>query len=181
MAALLAPALAAAQHRASVQYDPAAAETRYIHNYRVAVNDVAGHVVRIYELRRSFRHGPPVFSHVRALQMLEQGYTDTVDENGDEHARITYFLEDGNTIHGEYRGAVQSFRWPDGTRHFDHAGTIALTGGSGRFSRIRGSINVRFVLDPGAESSQGKSEGEYWFEEQASDQGHSPGLHATRH
>ena len=41
---------------------------------------------------------------------------------------------------------------------------LVLTGGTGRFAALRGHVQVRYTLDPGAESSQGTSAGEYWFE-----------------
>jgi len=43
-------------------------------------------------------------------------------------------------------------------------GTIELTGGTGRFEAIRGSVTVWQALDPGADSTQGEARGEYWFE-----------------
>jgi hypothetical protein len=41
---------------------------------------------------------------------------------------------------------------------------IELTGGTGRFAALRGKVEVTYYLDPGAESSQGESSGQYWFE-----------------
>jgi hypothetical protein len=158
------PALAAAQERREIAYDAANAQVRVVQSTRVAVGDVAEHALRLYEVRRTFTGRAPVFDGTRATQMWEQGVADTVDHNGSESAYITFVLEDDNRVFGRYAGSVQSYRWPDGSRHYDHVGVITLTGGSGRFASLRGTIRVRAAVDPGADSSQIESKGSYWLE-----------------
>ena len=50
-----------AQDRQSISYDAAAAETKYSANYRVTVGDVPDHILRVFELRRTFAGRPPTF------------------------------------------------------------------------------------------------------------------------
>ena len=165
IAALLAySALAAAQERQEIAYDAASAQARIVQSTRIAVGDAAEHALRIYDLRRTFTVRAPVFDGVRATQMWEQGVADTVDHNGNESAYVTFVMEDGSRVFGRYAGVVQSHRWPDGSRHYDHVGAITLTGGSGRFARLRGTIWVRAAVDPGADSNQIESKGTYWLE-----------------
>jgi len=163
-AALGLPTLAPAQQKQELAYDAAAAQVRYVQNTRLSVSDVPEHVLRIYDLRRTFTRRPPLFEGVGASEMWEQGVSDTVDQNGTETAYVTYLLQDGNKVFGRYAGVVQSFRWPDGSRHYDHVGTITLTGGTGAFARLRGAIRVRAGVDPGADSNQIDSKGVYWLE-----------------
>jgi hypothetical protein len=162
-ALLCLPVLVAAQQKQPLIYDAGAAQTRTVHDQRIAVDDVPDHVLRFYDVRRAFTGRAPVFDGVRAIEMWEQGVADTVDRNGSESAYITYVLENGEKVLGRYAGVVQSFRWPDGSRHYDHVGSITLTGGSGRFAGMRGLIRVRAAVDPGADSNQIESKGEYWF------------------
>jgi len=154
-----------AQDRQSVSYDAAAAETKYSANYRVTVGDVPDHILRIFELHRTFVRHPPIFQGVTAKEMWERGSADTIDQNGSESSYVTYLLEDGNKVFGRYSGAIKSFRWPDGSRHFDVQGVIALNGGTGSFACLRGTVRVRASLDPGADSNQIESKGEYWMEQ----------------
>jgi hypothetical protein len=156
---------ALAQDRQAISYDAATAETKYSANYRVIVGDVPEHVLRVFELHRVFAHRPPVFRGVTAKQMWERGSADTIDQNGSESAYVTYLLEDSNKVFGRYAGTITSFRWPDGSRHYDVLGVIVLNGGTGPFSGIRGTIRIRASVDPGADSNQIESKGEYWFED----------------
>jgi hypothetical protein len=155
---------AIAQDRQSISYDVAAAETKYSANYRVTVGDVPEHLLRVFELRRTFARRPPIFQGVTAKEMWERGSADTIDQNGSESSYVTYLLEDGSKVFGRYTGIITSFRWPDGSRHFDVLGVIALNGGTGSFACLRGTVRVRASLDPGADSNQIESKGEYWME-----------------
>jgi hypothetical protein len=150
--------------RYPLSYDAAAADVATIRQYQVEVDDVSRHVLRLYDLQRVFTRRPPMFDGVAATQMRERGTADLIDQNGTESAYVTYLLADGNHVFGRYVGTVRSSRWPDGSWHHEIRGRIELTGGSGPFRRLRGSVDVRYVLDPGAESSQGASAGEYWLE-----------------
>ena len=147
-----------------LSYDAAAAATATVKRYEVEVGDLPRHVLRLLDTRRVFARRPPVFDGVRATEMHERGTADLVDQSGSEFAYVTYLLEDGNRVFGRYTGTVRSARWPDGSWHHDIRGRIELTGGTGRFEALRGRVEVRYALDPGAESSQGESAGEYWFE-----------------
>jgi len=154
----------AAAGQQPIAYDLGAATTRYVREYRLEVDDVPRHELRLYDLKREFARSAPVFDGVRAAQSREQGAADLVDQNGTESGYVIYVLEDGNRVFGQYRGAVQTRRWPDGSRHYDVRGTIELTGGTGRFEGIKGDLRVWQALDPGADSNQGAVEGIYWFE-----------------
>lgn len=153
-------AAARAESVHAVSYDPTAVRTRVIHDYRVTLQDAPAHLQRLYDLRQTFTGRAPAFAGVRAIEMLQQGVADTVDENGTETGYVTFLLEDGNRIFGRYAGTRKSHRWPDGSRHFDVEGDIELTGGDGAFAGARGKIHVRQTLDPGADSNQGEARGE---------------------
>jgi hypothetical protein len=164
LAVTLGQAGAAEPARQPLSYDAAAAQTAVVKRYEIEAGDVPRHVLRLLDVRRVFRRRPPVFDGVAATEMRERGTADLVDQSGTESAYVTYLLEDGNRVFGRYSGTLRSARWPDGSWHHEVQGRIELTGGTGRFERLRGQVQVGYVLDPGAESSQGESAGEYWFE-----------------
>jgi hypothetical protein len=149
-------------HRA-LSYD-LAAEASYAKRLRVEVGDVPQHVLEVYSRSRVFARQPPLFDGVRAGECREQGVFDLVDQSGTESGYVTFVLEDGSRVLGRYNGILAARRWPDGSRHYDVRGTLELTGGSGRFGKIRGQLRIWQALDPGADSSQGQAEGQYWFE-----------------
>jgi len=165
VAAVIAVAAAARADapRAGLTYD-LSAEPRYVKRYRVEVGDVPRHSLEVYSRQRVFALQPPVFEGVRVVECEEQGVFDLVDHSGTESGYVTFMLEDGSRVLGRYSGTLAARLWPDGSRHYDIRGTLELTGGSGRFDKIRGQLSIWQALDPGADSAQGRAEGEYWVE-----------------
>jgi hypothetical protein len=157
-------AQAAEPERHPLAYGLDAGAASYVRQYRVEVGDVPRHELRVFDLTRKFTRATPVIDGVRVVESRERGVADLVDQDGSESAYVIYLLEDGNRVFGRYSGTVKTRRWPDGSRHYDVDGLIELTGGTGRFEAIRGSVTVWQALDPGADSSQGAAQGEYWFE-----------------
>jgi len=164
LAWLLPVVTVAADGRHSVAFDLGSAAIQYHRQYRLPVDDRPKHVLRIYDLSRQIMPGSFNLGSVAVTTIREWGSSDLVDENGTESAYVLFVLEDGNRVFGRYRGTVQTRRWPDGSRHYDIRGAIDLTGGTGALGHIRGTISTWQALDPGADSSQGRAEGEYWFE-----------------
>jgi hypothetical protein len=164
LAWLLPVAAAAADGRHSVAFDLGSAAIHYHKQYRLPVDDQPKHTLRIYDLSREFAPGSFNLGSVAVTTIREWGSSDLVDENGTDSAYVMFVLADGSRVVGRYRGTVGTRRWPDGSRHYDIRGAIDLTGGTGAFEHIRGTINTWQALDPGADSSQGRAEGEYWFE-----------------
>ncbi len=162
-AAVLLPVVAAAQVRTSIAYDAARAELRTVQNLRLQLDDLPGHELRLFDRRRTFRPADaPSIEGVRVVEIWEQGTADLVDQSGSESAYVTFVLADGNRLFGRYAAGTRATRWPDGSRHYDVVGTITLTAGTGAFARVRGLITVRAAIDPGADSNQIESRGEYW-------------------
>jgi len=158
------PAVTAAGDRHAIAFDLGSAAIHYHKQYRLLVDDTPKHALRIYDLSREFAAGSFTLGSVAVTTMREWGTSDLTDENGTESAYVMFVLEDGNRVFGRYRGTVETRRWPDGSRHYDIRGTIDVTGGTGAFQHIRGTIRTWLALDPGADSRQGRAEGEFEFE-----------------
>lgn len=151
------------EHRV-LSYDPAADTAQTLRQYQLDVDDAPAHALRIYEVKRVYVRQPPEFAGVRATESLEHGIADLVDQAGTEVGYVIFSLEGGERVFGRYRGSIATQRWPDGSRHYDIRRSIELTGGTGAFARVRGAIRMWEARDPGADSSQGGAEGEYWLE-----------------
>jgi hypothetical protein len=160
---LVSAANAAGSERHALAYDLGAADASYVKRYRVEVGDVRHHTLEVFVRKRIFTRNAPAFAGVRASEAHEHGVADLVDQSGTESAYVTFLMEDGSRALGRYEGTIESRRWPDGSRHYDVRGTIELTGGNERFVHLRGRVRLWQAIDPGADSSQGGAEGEYWF------------------
>ncbi len=73
-------------------------------------------------------------------------------------------LENGDRIFSHYDGTSQSTVNPDGSKRNVVAATHRLTGGTGRFAKIRGLMRVTTIVDFKAGQNEQTGEGEYWME-----------------
>ena len=85
---LLPVATAAADGRHSVAFDLGSAAIRYHKQYRLPVDDVPKHTLRIYDLSREFAPGSFNLGSVAVTTIREWGSSDLVDENGTESAYV---------------------------------------------------------------------------------------------
>jgi hypothetical protein len=76
-------------------------------------------------------------------------------------------MEDGNKISGEYTGTSETQATSTGSRRGTHHGIARISGGTGRFAKIRGQMvdTAEFDTDPNSGYNRVSSKGEYWFVE----------------
>jgi hypothetical protein len=158
------PGVTAAQERKTIAYRSEAAHSKFVQQHTIDVGDVPGHQVRIYEHHRTFPSNPPMFSGVRVLEVWNRAFSDYTALNGHAWGYSQYMLEGGDKIFARYDGTTQTTIGADGSKKTTFAGIISLTGGTGKFRGIRGTIRTTSVFDPKANVSETQDEGEYWIE-----------------
>jgi hypothetical protein len=154
----------AAQQRTKVVYQVSAAETKYTQQHSIAVGDVPGHDIRIYEIQRTLKEGPMI-EGVRAKETWSRGYSDYVEMNGTSMTYGVMVMENGDKIFTHNDLVSQSTeKNPDGS--FKSAATVTgrLTGGTGKFLGIRGISRTKVVSDIKAGTNAQQTELEYWME-----------------
>ena len=93
-----------------------------------------------------------------------RGYSDYVNVNGRAWGYSVLLLEGGDKIFCQWDGASQTIVIADGSRKSTYTGTLRLTGGTGKFQGIRGTLRSVFRFDPKEGLNEGQNEGEYWLE-----------------
>ena len=73
-------------------------------------------------------------------------------------------LESGDKIFSRFETLVQTVVESDGSRKATYTTVTTLTGGTGKFSTIRGTLRGVGTTDFKSGLSGVKTEGEYWFE-----------------
>jgi hypothetical protein len=155
---------AAAQERCKISWEVPAANSTYTQQHALDVGDVAGHQVRIYELKRTF---PDDTRNCEGLKLVEEwtrGYSDYTDRNGRVWGYRVITLENGDKIFAEFSGVSQTTTGAEGSRRSVATSVVTYTGGTGRYLGIRGIQRDSIVFDPEKNLNQAQSEAEYWFE-----------------
>jgi hypothetical protein len=155
-----------AQDKHPISWTSPAGSSRYTQQHVIDVGDVPGHQVRIFELYTGPSASAPSFDGAKVVESWTRGMTDYTNLNGPGFIYGHYVLSDGNKIYWRLNGLAQSTANADGSRRTTFTGVITLTGGTGKFKSVRGTIRAAGVFDP---SRQGSNEtefsGEYWMEE----------------
>jgi len=155
---------ATAQERCRMSWEVPAANTTYTQQHALDVGDVAGHQVRIYELRRTFPDGTRTCEGIKLVEEWTRGYSDYTDRNGRVWGYRVITLENGDKIFAEFSGVSQTSGGSEGARRSVATSVATYTGGTGRYQGIRGIQRDSIAFDPGKNVNQARSEAEYWFE-----------------
>ena len=153
-----------AQDKRTISWKTSGEQTQFTQQHTIDVGDVPGHQIRILELHRTFPANPPVFEGVKVVEDWTRGYSDYVNVNGRAWGYSVLLLEGGDKIFCQWDGASQTIVIADGSRKSTYTGTLRLTGGTGKFQGIRGTLRSVFAFDLKAGLNEGQNEGEYWLE-----------------
>jgi hypothetical protein len=157
--ALCTTGIAAAQEKQRVSFKTGLEETKYTQQLFIDAGDVPGHQIRVFELHYTFPSNPPVI--INGMKLTEawgRGTTDYTDGNGPGIAYFVYVLENGEKFFARLNLIAQRSCKSTGT----NVGT--LTGGTGKFSGIRGVVRQLVTFDPKAGFNEAQWDIEYSIE-----------------
>ncbi len=153
-----------AQQKQKVTYQVSAENSKYVQQQVIDVGDMPGHQVRIYEIQRTFPKDGPKFEGVRLVETWSRGFSDYIDLNGPSTVYSVYVLENGDKFFGRVdlisrAGAAVA----DGSRKSTATVTGVITGGTGKFLGMRGTIRSSVAADIKAGVNATQTEVEYWM------------------
>ena len=150
---------ALAQQKQKTSYKVPAENTKYTQQLTIPVGDIPGHEIRISEIHRTFPTNAPTIDGIRLKEILSQNSTDWIDLNGPTNTYNTYVLENGDRFFSRTSTLGQN---TGGKRANTTVG--AITGGTGKFTGMKGTIRGSSTSDPRAGLNETQVEIEYWFE-----------------
>lgn len=159
------PVTAHCQQLHKIVYERPADSTEYTQQMRINVGDVPGHQVRVYELKATYKDDSVNFLGVPVVEEWNRGFSDYTNTNGRHSGYCLFVMRNGDKIHCRLEGTTHSASNTQGSQTVTYAGITTLTGGTGRFQGIRGTLRYSGFYDPIADRSGDKSEGEYWLGE----------------
>jgi len=151
---------AAAQQKQKVSIKSLAANTKYTQQHVIDVGDAANHQVRVYEILRQYPSDAPVINSVKVKEWWTRGLSDYTDNSGSGTTYGVFMMENGDKFF--VRSSLVAQSQGDGKLNAVTSGTV--TGGTGKFSGMKGILSTSNKADPKAGMNEAQTELEYWFD-----------------
>jgi hypothetical protein len=157
-----------AQEKQKLSWSARPENTKYPVQHQLEVPDVPGHVMRMFEIQRTFPEAPPTVEGLEVVEEVARGISDYIAGTGRAWGYSFWRLENGDLMFSEWQNTTQTVVNPDGSRRSTFLGTYSTTGGTGKLRGIKGlgrySGLVEFTAAGMATRNELSAEGEYWFE-----------------
>jgi hypothetical protein len=126
-----------AQQKQQVSFNSSAENNKITQSQNVEVGDVPNHIVRVFEVRRTYPGNAPVINGVKLVESWDRGTLDLIDGNGPNTSSYTeYVMENGDRFFARTNGVTQS-----GAGKLTATNVGPITGGTGRFAAIQGVLH----------------------------------------
>lgn len=169
VAALLIADVASAQQKYQIESKgEGQTGSKYTQQLAIDVGDVAGHQVRVVEIKRTYSEETKLaVMGVRVKESWLRGMSDYISGSGPARGYTVWALEDGERIFLSWDSVSQSEPSATGSRKGSSEAVTRISGGTGKYKGIRGLMrdSVQFDTDPNQGYSRAQTKGEYWFEE----------------
>jgi hypothetical protein len=151
---------ALAQQKQRVSYKIDAANAKFPQQHVIEIGDVPGHKLRVYELLRVFPNNAPVINGVKLKETWSRGVSDYIEESGPNYGYAVFVLENGDKFFGRFNTLSEHI----GPGKLKYSSVTAITGGTGKFSGIHGTVWSSGTTDLNAGINETQSEIEYWID-----------------
>jgi len=150
-----------AQEKTRITFTVPASAAKYTTQHTLPVGDVPGHELRIFDLVRNFDADAPKIGGVAIKEMRSVGYSDYTELNGPGLSYNVITMANGDKIFSRAAIVSHNASWSDPAKKGAENKTSGpITGGTGKFATIRGTIRNASNFDP----KSGSNESRYWIE-----------------
>jgi hypothetical protein len=161
---LAVPSLTFAQQKLKYAFSNASATAKYVEQHTLDVGDIPGHQIRIASLQTKYTGDAPEYDGVKVAEALGWLTSDYINGSGRFTQHSVLQMKNGDKIFTRAEGLVQTSMHPEGGKSTAFSTVTTITGGTGKFSTIRGTIRGSGATDFKTGPVNNPSEGEYWFE-----------------
>lgn len=161
----LAAGEALAQEKHKYFFKPPPGTTKFTQTHLLDVGDVPGHQVRIAEVQSKYGDDAPVYDGVKVRDIRSVLVSDYVAGTGNAFIHSVSTLENGDKVYSRTDIMAHTTVGEGGARRTSFTSVVTLTGGTGRFKGIRGTLRGGGFSDMKTGTSGTQTEGEYWFEQ----------------
>jgi hypothetical protein len=154
----------AAQEKMKYSYSGKPESVRYVQQHIVDVGDAPSHQLRVAELHTKYGSDTPVYAGVKAVEARGTLTSDYTDASGRFLSYNVLHMANGDRIYQRAEGLTHTGMAADGSRKTSYSTVTTITGGTGKFTAIRGTLKTTGFTDFKVGTSGNVTEGEYWFE-----------------
>ena len=138
--------------------------SKYTQTHIIDVGDVPNHQLRLFELHTVYTGDASDFDGVKVKERFARAVSDYIDGSGTATGYAVNILENGDKVFERLAIQAQTTTAADGSRKLGYRSVATLSGGTGRFTGIRGTLLGGGGSDLKTGISDAWAEGEYWFE-----------------
>ena len=153
---------ASAQEKQKFLFKQPPGISKYEEQHAIDVGDVPGHQIRVFSAHLAYTQEAPVYDGVKVKEAWSRGLSDYTEGNGRNTGYYVALLENGDKVFGRFEGHLQTTVNTDGSKVTKSYSVTTLTGGTGKFKSIRGTLHNVTITD--FKTSDQVIEGEYWIE-----------------
>jgi len=150
--------ISSAQQTQKVSIQSDAKNTKYGQVHDLVVGDVPDHVLRVFEIHRSYPDTPPVVNGSKLTEWWARGIADVIGGNGRVTEYEVFFMDNGDKFFAQVASVVQN-----------SSGKVAaftsgqIIGGTGTFAGMQGVLRGSSNIDIKAGFNENRTEIEYSF------------------
>jgi hypothetical protein len=148
---------AVAQEKQHVSFKSTAENAKYTQQQFIDVGDVPGHQVRSYEIYRTFPTNAPVIGGMKLKEQWTRAVSDYTDNNGTANLYSVYVLENGDKFFTHTTLIAHNA----GAGKLTNVSVGNITGGTGKFAGIQGTIRSSGSASPKAGFTETQTDIEY--------------------
>src|ERR1700730_2079753 len=146
---------AVAQQMQRISFQAPAAVAEYTQQHFIDVGDLAGHQLRVFEVHTTFKD-MPVINGAAVKELWTRGFSDFTRNSGSTRVFYIYVCENGDKLFARLIGIAHK-----SGSGFTLAAAGDITGGTGKFVGMRGTIRTILTADPAANEHEGQTVIEY--------------------
>ena len=163
-ALLLAATPGWAQPKLKYSYRDPGGLSKYTQQHVIDVADVPGHQIRVASLHTKYASDAPEYDGIKVVESMASITSDYVSGSGRFTQYAVLQMANGDKVYSRVDGITQTMVATDGTKKSSFTTMSTLTGGTGKFATLRGSLRGTGITDFKTGTSGNVTEGEYWFE-----------------
>jgi hypothetical protein len=138
--------------------------SKYTQQHVLDVGDVPGHQIRVAALQTKYANEAPQYDGIKVVESMTWLTSDYTDASGRFKTYAVLQMANGDKIFSQSEGLSQTSVGADGGKKTTFSTVTTLSGGTGKFATIRGTLRGSGLTDFKTGTSGNVTEGEYWFE-----------------